>query len=290
MRYSTNPKLQVADVLEGRRRAPRALRHDDFFAQISDGSKEADRRGGVLLAGGTSPADLAVRRAQSHLRLDRLPSYWSHAAIILHWPDGARLDQVIGAEVTLTPEDAGEQVPERNGVTLFRLSRYRDHKRWPSLAFGTLINGKAKVQGKKVDAECKDRIVNAVLEPCRDRVRYPLWEWLGPWRSFVQTNRDNPLLQRQALPSAALCDYAYGAAGIDLTPGAEAPDTCPEMLWSTLLYWYRPFGGSQAAAKAGPTAESSGVSAWLSLTREDSLSRTPLSSHLGADFTAAQGS
>ena len=289
MRYSEQPKFAVTDVHADQRRQPRALRHDEFFERIAEQSSEADRVGGVLLVGGTTAADLAVRQAQSHLRFDRLPSDWSHAAIVLSWPDGARLDQVIGAEVALSPEDDAQQVPERNGVTLFRLARYRNHVRYPNLAFGTRRAAGAE--------ERKQTAVDAVLHPLRDRARYPLWEWLGAWKAFVHGSRDNPLVSHLAHPGAALCDYAYAAAGLDITPGAEAPDTSPETLWSTLLYWYPHLDRADAAADAGKAKDKQArraakvpqIAAWVSRSRQLSMTRTPLSPTLTADLQQAKG-
>lgn len=287
MRYSKNPKFAITDVHAEQRRPPRGLRHDEFFTSIAKDSSAADRVGGVLLVGGVSAEDLLVRQAQAHLRLDRLPSHWSHAAIILSWPDGARLDQVVGAEVALSPENPDQQVPERNGVTLFRLGQYRNHLRYPNLAFGTQ---RATGAGSR-----KQQVVDAVLQPMQDRVRYPLWEWLGAWKAFAHGARDNPLVSHLAHPGAALCDYAYAAAGLDITPGADAPDTCPEMLWSTLLYWYPRLEQPDAArpdkekAKAQRGAKVPEIAAWLSLSRTESLSRTPLLPALTDDFNRAKG-
>lgn len=291
MRYSDHPKFKIQDVHGEQRPPARGFRHDDFFEQIAAGSSAQDREGGVLLVGGTSAADLAVRQAQSSLRLDRQPSSWSHAAIILSWPDGARLDQVLGAEVALRPEEPDLQVPERNGVTLFRLSRYRNHVRFPNLAFGTLRAAGAERR--------KQAIVEAVLHPMRDRLRYPLFEWLGAWQAHVHGSRDNPLGSHLAHPGAALCDYAYASAGLDITPGADAPDTCPEMLWSTLLYWYprlaKPDTVVPETTKGKPPKQQGAKTtvpemvAWVSRSRTESLTRTAQPSDLVEEFEKARG-
>src|SRR5687767_11784622 len=118
MRYSSNVAANVHTFKE-------TLSGKAFCDAVAESTKQLKlkRTGSLLLVGGSSPHDLAVRHAQSVLRWDRLPSYWSHAAIILDWPESASPQQVLGVEVALNPEVAGEQVPERNGATLFRLSR-----------------------------------------------------------------------------------------------------------------------------------------------------------------------
>ncbi len=47
----------------------------------------------------------------------------------------------------------------------------------------------------------------------------------------------NPLLEGVPMPSAALCEYAYEAAGIDLTPGATGNHSCPEVIYATVKHW-----------------------------------------------------
>ncbi len=262
MRYSAAKRFEITKV----RKEATA---DEFFAIIAKATSAEDRRGGVLLVGGVSPRDLAVRQAQAQLRLDRLPSYWSHAALVLDWRDGAKPDAVVGAEVTLDPPEPVKQVPERNGVTLFRLAHYVDRERYPNLAFGTIRNPK--------DKELKNKIQQAALEPNRDRLRYRLWDWLGAWASYTYAPgaTADPIATNVPLPGAAFCEYAYEAAGLDLTPGATAPNACPELLWTTLLYWYD---------RIGPQVGQ--VAAWSLVQDDESPTRNPLSVTLEADFKA----
>ena len=264
MRFSAEEKFKVREIKK------KDVTAEEFFAYIAKMTSAEDRRGGVLLVGGVSPRDLAIRHAQAGLRLDNLPSYWSHAALILDWKDGARLENIIGAEVALDPFDPDKQVPERNGVTLFRLVRYADRERYPNLAFGTICNAERK--------ELKDDIEKAVLNPNRDRLRYRFWEWLGVWASytFAPSTSENPIANDIPLPGAAFCEYAYEVAGLDLTPGATAPNACPELLWNTLLYWHHRIG-----AQVGK------IEAWRVVRSEEAPTRTPLSINLEAEFQGA---
>lgn len=260
MRYSDAERLQVKQLKED---APA----EEFFATIAKATSAEDRRGGVLLVGGVSPRDLAVRQAQAELRLDRLPSYWSHAALIFDWKDGAKLDAIVGAEVTLDPRTPDKQVPERNGVTLFRLADYADRTRYPNLAFGTICDLRRK--------GLKDDIQKAALNPNRDRLRYRLWDWLAVWASYTYapTTTANPIATGIPLPGAALCEYAYEAAGLDLTPGATAPNACPELLWTSVLRWHH-----RVEARVGT------IKAWSVVRKDEAPTRKPLSITLEDDF------
>jgi hypothetical protein len=116
------------------------------------------------------------------------------------------------------------------------------------------------------------------MDPNRDRLRYRLWEWLGVWANYTYAPAAtaNPIATGIPLPAAALCEYAYEAAGLDLTPGATAPNACPELLWTTLLYWYD---------RIGPQAGQ--VAAWSLVEEDESPTRKPLSITLDAEFREA---
>ncbi len=231
MRYSPSPKLEIT-------RLPPEAKN----AEVAELDAKPDaRRAAIVLVGARDPRSLAIRMAQAHLRFDQRPSYWSHAALLLSWEGDAA--DARGVEVTLDPEDDAQQVPERNGVTSFRLARYLDDARYPNFCVATFDipaqNGEA----------IKQHILDAALHPNRERSRYPLWDLLAPWAryTYAPLSTRNPLLEPVALPSAALCEYAYEAGGLDIIPGATAPNACPELLWSTLLYWHdriRELGGT----------------------------------------------
>lgn len=182
----------------------------------------------ILLVGGRDERSLALRRAQSVLRYDRLQSYWSHAALIV---DGRRGRPPRGLEVTLDPTDSVRQSAARNGVTVFDFERYYDQDRYPNLALFCLQLGKRE--------DVRQGILDAALAPNRERVRYPFWDQLATWarHAYNPDGAANPLSEGIALPSAAYCEYAYGAARIDLTPGAVGNHASPELLWATMKHW-----------------------------------------------------
>ncbi len=243
MRYSKQTKLNPIQIKS-------TASAKTFVASIEKGTTVFEREGGLLLVGGTSPRNIEVRRAQSFLRWDRSPSTWSHAAVLLRWPNNATPRDLVGAEISLEPANPQQQVPERGGVTLFRGSDYANRERYPHLAFATLCRRKGlkKSENDKVTHELKglkEKIQEAALNPNKDRVRYPFWNWTAVWSGYAMNpeSRANPLLEAIPHPGAAFCEYVYGAAGIDLTPGALEPNAAPEVLWSTLKFWHESVEG-----------------------------------------------
>ena len=219
--------------------------HREFLDMVLRETTPMERTGGLLLVGGSSSRHQVVRRAQAPIRFDSLTSYWSHAAVVLAWEkDPAR---AIGSEVTWEPWLPDRLVSERNGVTLFPISRYAGNPdQYPNLAFASLSFMDPKLESKSQVQTIDYRAVirNAALEPNLDRFRYRLLDWLRIWSGYTYQphGQPNPLLNEVPVPGAAYCEYAFEAAGIDLTPGATAPNGCPELLWSTLLYWQKRIG------------------------------------------------
>jgi hypothetical protein len=223
MRYSPdapiNPEIPIAETEDNRA----------FFERIAALGDPARLSGALLLIGATDHLSLALRRAQTLLRYDRRPSVWSHAALILEWVGGDA--GAIGVEVTLDPE--GHHVPERNGVSVFHLSRYYDTGRYPNVALvATTFGTDDESGGRKA-------IVEAALDPNRERSRFPLWDAIGTWSryAYAPETTPNPLLSNVPIPGAAFCEYAYAMASVDLTPGATSDQTCPELLWATVKRW-----------------------------------------------------
>ena len=233
MRYSFDKKCASNE----------AKSQKEFLKLIGQKTKPDERTPGLLLVGGSSSRHEAVRRAQAALRMDHLASYWSHAAVILEW--GKDPEATTGAEVTWEPWRPDLQVAERNAVTLFPLSRYLKG-RYPNLAFVAFsFKQPGKTSGSKSEAvDYRSAIREAVLSPNRDRFRYRFLDWLRIWGGYTYQphGQPNPLLAEVPVPGAGLCEYAFEAAGIDLTPGATAPNACPETLWSTILYWQKRIG------------------------------------------------
>lgn len=201
--------------------------NQQFFAAVTRSVGEGKLAGAVLLVGANDERALAVRRAQAVLRYDRLVSYWSHAALLVTGErSGAR-----GVEITLDPESALAQRAARNGTTSFGVERYYDTAHYPNVGVFCVEFPEG--------SQARRAIVDAALDPNRERMRYPFWDQLGTWARYAYSPdaATNPLLEGVALPGAAYCEYAYGAANVDLTPGATGNHACPEVLWATMKRW-----------------------------------------------------
>lgn len=224
MRYSSDPpQTPEAPVAE-------QASNEEFFDRILSEHPPRAFEAALLLVGARDHRALAVRRAQAALRYDRRPSEWSHAALLLS--RGKDVSSSIGLEVALdsdTPHD-----PERNGVTVFALSRYLDTTRYPNLC---LVLPSFSAEAAKLGGA--HAIVEAALDPNRERARFPLYDGLAAWAQYAYSpdSSANPLISNVPLPAAAYCEYAYAAAGVDLTPGATSNSTCPELIWATLRRW-----------------------------------------------------
>ena len=244
MRYSDEKNTRPIRV---------AARHSNeaFFAHVAKLCDPELARGAILLVGARDQRARAVRHAQAILRYDQRASYFSHAALIVRW-DAKRLGQSIGLEVAIDSDHPDQQVPERNGVTCFQLSRYFDEARYPNLAFlamslkavprfdpDTSPDGSEKDAQTLHEVERKHLLVDAARNPNRQREAYPLWESLAAWSRYtlIPEVADNPLQSNIPHPGAALCEYAYAAGGVDVVPGATTNHTCPELLWATMGHW-----------------------------------------------------
>src|SRR3954470_15609362 len=88
--------------------------------------ERARLRSGILLLGGCSVMHFRLRVAQSHVRADLLPSYWSLAGIL----DGPDAFYAVPLEL----RDDGGDVPVQNGVQYCQLGDYDSPSRFPNIA------------------------------------------------------------------------------------------------------------------------------------------------------------
>jgi hypothetical protein len=200
------------------------------------------RPGSVVLLGGSGLIDFRLRVAQSHLRSDLLPSFWSSAGIIvsptilLTVPIDARLDP--------------EMVPSHNAIHECAIADFDDPARYPNIAVVQF-------------ADRGDAIVAYARRLESQRSAIDLVQMLVPWLSFVwgAGTTGNPLQQNIGVPSAGMVETAFGIAGIELTPGVSSAASCPEAIWQSALWWhdfYRqtadamPAGTHSTAAAAAP--------------------------------------
>jgi hypothetical protein len=187
-------------------------------------------RQGILLLGGTSLVDFRVRVAQSGLRSDLTPSYWSLCGLLID-ADGTFLS------VPLTPGDVSA-VPATNAVQTCNLADYDDPGWWPNICVLRFTRNLDEVIGHA-------RLVGGR----RTIIDLPelLLAWLG--YAWATPGAGNPLLRAEGVPSAALVETAHALAGVEITPGLASAASCPEAIWQAAKWWHEYY--REAAAVDG---------------------------------------
>ncbi|MDY6945668.1 MAG: hypothetical protein SXG53_08110 [Pseudomonadota bacterium] len=191
-------------------------------------------RDGVLLLGGTSIVDFRMRVAQSELRQDLLPSFWSSCGLLI---DGkvlmtARLDAI---------GNSSERV-ERNGLEAVRLdagSGYGNPMLYPNIAVLQFTADHAAIREHVARIGQERNIVDLLSQ---------VVTWLG--YCWAVGNNGNPLLQGHGIPSATLLERAHGLAGIDLSPGLPSASSCPEAIWQAARWWYEAYAPVEGSASS----------------------------------------
>lgn len=190
---------------------------------------------GVILLGGTSLVDFRLRFAQSQLRSDLTPSYWSLAGLLS--ADGSI------QTVPLQKVDPSD-VPKTNAVRTQTLADFDDPADWPNIAVLRFVDNWGVI----------DRFGDRVAER-RTIVDLPdlLLHWLG--YAWATNDGVNPLVDGHGIPSAVFVHAAYSLAGIELTPGLASSASCPEAIWQAVKWWHDYYAGVEklgSAVEAGP--------------------------------------
>lgn len=224
------------------RRAPSAAPNNDFVKQawtepergvaglavesnlawLARGRAETrgfGRPGDVVLLGGASLADFRLRVAQSHVRDDLTPSYWSLVGVL----DAG--DRIL--TVPLWPLLAPEIVPITNGILSMPLTEFDDPVTWPNIAV-VQFPGVRTPPGQCVDDLRKQR---AMID---------LPALVLHWLAFVwgAGSAPNPLVNGSGIPSAVMTEAAFGLAEVELTPGLAAASSCPEAIYQSAKWWH----------------------------------------------------
>jgi hypothetical protein len=211
-----------------------AIRHsqatsaNEAIQQVRPQSRESNRAwlrrvgasSGIILLGGSSLTHFRIRVAQSHVRHDLLPSFWSFVGIL---EDGQTFTSV---PFNWSP-DASE-IPRINGVQTCRLADYDDPVQFPNIAVLQFTDDVQPIH------EHIERVKSQ-----RSVIDLPtlILPWLGYLWSAGQAG--NPLLAGYGLPSAAFVETVYGIAGIELTPGLSSASSCPEAIWAAAKWWHQ---------------------------------------------------
>lgn len=216
---SKNPGLQEVAARDG----------ESNLDWLRRATADTDAAGSVILLGGSDLAHFRVRCAQSRLRADMLPSFWSLAGILSN-------DRGF-VSVPLDFDDVAS-VPQTNGVRRCQLRDYADPKWFPNVAVVSFTDTPDPVKNNIARVEMQRSVID-------------LPGYILPWLAYVWGTGagENPLVAGFGLPSAAFVETVFGLAGIELTPGLSSASSCPEAIWSTASWW-QDFYEARAEAEA----------------------------------------
>lgn len=193
----------------------------------------------IALLGGKDTLSFRVRVAQSHMRSDLLPSYWSESAILVRGK-ATPMAQAKALYVPLSQPDNGRFAAADNGVVSRPFAWFDDPVQFPNVALIAIPVAQAGVV-KRVDAFRTSRSTLDALEH--------LLRWLGFCWGVSRTG--NPLLENYGIPSSCMLETVFAAENFDLTPGLESRSSCPEAIWSAALYWHEYFRKTAEAEPVG---------------------------------------
>ena len=166
---------------------------------------------GIVLLGGASAAHFRIRVAQSHVRRDLLPSFWSAAGILVK---PGRI-----ATVPLERLDSTERVVRYNAVAELPAEFFDDPVMFPNLALLQFPLQPSRVAG---DIEA--------LKGDRSIVDLPtlVLRWLG----YLWNAGDcpNPLRSGGGVPSAVFTETICGLSRVHLSPSLSSSASCPEAI------------------------------------------------------------
>ena len=182
----------------------------------------------VGLVGGSDLASIAVRQAQSILRFDKRPAYFSHAFIFSGYGRSIWECPVVNAD---------PRQPEKNGVRKASADDYADQKKYPNRA---LISFRFDSKATR-----KTEILNRAKSPNKSVERVDLWSLVTDWQPhiFDSQRHGNPLIHGLSHPGAMFVHWALAAGGIDVTLGAVDPLHAPEHIWAAANWWSERYAG-----------------------------------------------
>jgi len=192
----------------------------------------------IVLLGGSDTMSFRLRVAQSHLRPDMLPSFWS--GTILVNLQGSSLTKARAIDVPLAQPGGTEFTPRSNGVVERPLADFNDTRRYPNIALLALPVPQQQILDQ-VELFKKSR---STLDALEHVLRWLAFAW-GVART------PNPLHENFGLPSACMLEIVCAAAHLDLTPGLESRASCPEAIWSAARYWHEFYKEFRGAAPVG---------------------------------------
>jgi hypothetical protein len=183
----------------------------------------------IVLLGGADTLSFRLRVAQSHLRRDMLPSYWSEAIMVQL--TSATLEGAQALHVPLAQPGGTAYSPYENGVVSQRLAEFDDAGRYPNIALIALPVPQQRMLAR-VEAF---RHARSSLDALEHVLRWLAYAW-----GVARTG--NPLHENYGLPSACMLETICAAEDFELTPGLESRASCPEAIWASAIYWHDYFG------------------------------------------------
>lgn len=216
---------------------------------------------GVLFLGGTSLAHFRARYAQSVMRRDLLPSFWSQVGIL---SDG----KVLTVPLDSFPDIS--EVPGANGVQRLRIDKFDGVGAYPNIAIVRFAADLAAIlrTAEQVSPQ------RALLDVPALIIRWLTYTWaIG--------GEYNPLLEGSGLPSARWLENVYSAAGIELAPGLASGASCPEAIWQAAKWWYEFYADADQPGAIGKKGALVPAGA--------SLIRQPAAALLGRDDEFIEG-
>lgn len=193
----------------------------------------------IGLVGSRDLPGICLRRAQSVLRDDLRPSYWSHAFVITaNWDGDSPIGSLPIAEVPFFARNGEFPEPARNAVVSTTLGHYGNKTRDANVALFAVseaVDGEAKPLGGETLAT-----LNQVLAtPNLDRDRFDFWRELALWKQYFWSGEQlpNPSLAGNPIPATSFIEMLFEQIGVDLTPSASDLNSAPEHLWTSTLWW-----------------------------------------------------
>lgn len=207
---------------------------NDAFAALQ---KQDIGNRGLMTVGLIGSRDLpghTLRTAQSMLRWDLRPSFWSHVFVVAE-PVTSRtsLRPLPILEVPLHPRNGMFPRPECNGINEGTLGLYEDKDIDANV--GLVAVGMTDEEAKKLKKRARDWN--------QDRVRYNFWEMLGVWQSYLwsQGAKRNPLREGMPIAASSYIEFIFEGVGLGVTPGSSERNSAPEHLWNAACWWHKAF-------------------------------------------------
>jgi hypothetical protein len=218
----------------------------EFFAAVARAPGNAGTAACIVLTGEYSVCGYRLRRAQEVIRVDRTPSPWSHAFVLLEdlSRDAAQnrdpAKSALLLESTLQPNPQFDHFSFRTGVSGRRIADYAGATF--DLRAAHCVPNVAVISIALSDQE-RTALLARAKNPEADQLGYDLLGQLASWFTYIASRGTalNPLAQGVAMFSASYVQLAYDAAGIDVAPGAQQRNLAPEHFWQASRYLHARF-------------------------------------------------